>query len=460
MSAVIALGASALVPLGYWATLRAVNGARRSGEPPLVRGAVPYLGVAATFGKGATAYIQRCQAEHGDVFTLFIAGQRLTFVLDPLAVPAVLRCKQLAFRPVSDQILTDAFDLDGFQQQVDYETIEILARTQLRGESLSVLSDTMGQRLEVLVPSVAPEAWESTPLYRTVWEVMFRAGTDALYGAGSVTPQLCRDFELFDDEFPLMASGLPRALVRQGESALHRLASAKLLGEQPSAWIRERQAVLAVLDEHERGLARVPILWAIHANTIPATFWTLYFLLRHPEGLDAVRDEIDAYTGACPLDELRVLDSAINEALRLSSGSMTVRAALQAIDLETPRGTHRLRRGDRVCIAPFITHRDPEVFEQPLEYRYDRFYSAGRRKQFYKRGERVPLPLMPFGAGVSMCPGRFFAINEIKLFMINVVRAWDIEAPTGPDPEFDHRRAGLGIYPPANDVFVRLRRQR
>lgn len=34
-------------------------------------------------------------------------------------------------------------------------------------------------------------------------------------------------------------------------------------------------------------------LWASVGNTIPATFWAMYYLVRHPEALAAVRDEID-----------------------------------------------------------------------------------------------------------------------------------------------------------------------
>ena len=466
MSAFFAIGASVLAPLGYWATLAAVNGRRRAGEPPLVRGSLPYLGVAVRFGRNATAYVQRCQDTHGDVFTLFIAGQRMTFLLDPLAVPAVLRSKQLVFHPVSDRVLHDAFQLDGIRTKMNLEAVEALGRSRLRGESLHALTDSMGARLSELVPAAASAQWEHGFLYRKIWNLMFEAGTDALFGSGKVTEQLREDFKIFDVQFPLMAAGLPRAIVKDGEAALHRLANTDLLGESASDWIRDRQPFLAALDAEDRGLARVPVLWAIHANTIPATFWSMYYLLRHPEGLKAVRRELDALPDparesldAETLGELRVLDSAISEALRLSSGSLTIREALEDLTLETPSGAHRMRKGDRVCIAPFITHRDPEIFERPLEYRYDRFYAASGRKQFYKRGQRVPLPLMPFGAGISMCPGRFFAMNEIKLFIAHVLQHWDIEAHDAPSPDFELSRAGLGIYPPAHDVPVRIRRK-
>lgn len=34
-------------------------------------------------------------------------------------------------------------------------------------------------------------------------------------------------------------------------------------------------------------------LWASVANTIPAMFWAMYYLLRHPEAMAVLRDEID-----------------------------------------------------------------------------------------------------------------------------------------------------------------------
>ncbi len=453
-----------LAPLGYWAALQAANGRRRDGEPPLVRGVIPYMGVAVAFGKDATSFVQRCQAAHGDVFTLFIAGDRMTFVLDPLSTPAVLKAKQLSFHPVSDGILARAFNLPDARDKLDMEEIETIGRTRLRGERLEELSSNMGDRLEDLIPQAVSDSWKDAQLYDMIWDIMFRAGTEALFGGGIVTEELRADFEVFDRQFPMLVAGLPRPLVRAGHEALGRLGQAKLPGKDPSHWIRDRQPFIDALPPAQRGHMRLPALWAIHANTIPSTFWTLYWLLRNPEGLAAVLAEVKEHSSAqggpkaCDLDALKILDSAIREALRLSSGSLTVREALEDFSLETEGGTYSLRKGDRVCLAPFITHRDPDVFEDPLTYKYDRFHGEGGRKQFYKNGQRVPLPLMPFGAGSSMCPGRFFAINEIKLFMTTVLTHWDIELGSDPDPSFEFSRAGLGIYPPAHDVTVRIRR--
>lgn len=466
MSALVAIGASVLAPLGYWAALQATNGRRRDGEPPLVRGVVPYVGVAVAFGKDATSFVQRCQAEHGDVFTLFVAGDRMTFVLDPLSTPAVLKAKQLSFHPVSDGILARAFKLPNARGRLDLEEIEAIGRTRLRGERLEELSSNMGRRLEALIPAAVTDTWQAAQLYDVVWDIMFRAGTEALFGTGTVTPELRADFETFDRQFPLLVAGLPRPLVKAGNDALERLGQAELPGKNPSHWIRDRQPFIDALPAADRGHMRLPALWAIHANTIPSTFWTLYWLLRSPEGLAAVLAEVAEHCApnqapnVSALGDLKLLDSSIREALRLSSGSLTVREVLEDFALETEAGSYPLRKGDRVCLAPFITHRDPGVFEDPLEYKYDRFYAEGGRKQFYKDGKRVPLPLMPFGAGASMCPGRFFAVNEIKLFMATVLTHWEFELGSDPEPPFEFGRAGLGIYPPAHDISVRIRRAR
>ena len=462
----IPIVASLCVPLAYWSSITAFNGRRRPGEPPLIKGAVPFLGVALPFGRDATHYIRECQARHGDVFTLFIGGRRMTFVLDPMSYPAVLKAKQLRFAPVVDEVTELAFKLPRLRQRIDLEPLEHLGRTELKGEGLATMTAAMGQRLRVELDSLDSSGASARPLYRMVWELMFRAGSDAVFGEGMVGGDQAEAFATFDRQFPLMVANLPRVLYRDGEEALMTLARGPNIGRDPSGWIRKRHTHIGELDELEIGRLQSSIIWAVNANTIPSTFWALYYILRDAEALATVRAELDARVGAAPLEaealsSLRMLDSAIREALRLSSGSLTLRHVPEDLELELGSTTYSFRAGDRVCLAPFITHRDPEIFPEPERYRHDRFYVETGVKQFFKGGRKVPLPLMPFGAGVSMCPGRFFAINEIKLFVAMCLRDFDFDFvdPDHATPGFDLSRAGLGIYPPVEDVELRLRRR-
>ncbi len=67
--------------------------------------------------------------------------------------------------------------------------------------------------------------------------------------------------------------------------------------------------------------------------------------------------------------------------------------------------------------------------------------------------------LVPFGGGVSMCPGRHVAKNEIKIFVALLLYWFDLRAAPAPDPTFEPGRAGPGILPPASDVQVTMPRR-
>jgi cytochrome P450 len=65
---------------------------------------------------------------------------------------------------------------------------------------------------------------------------------------------------------------------------------------------------------------------------------------------------------------------------------------------------------------------------------------------------------LPFGAGVAYCPGRRFVRNEIKIFMIFLVLNLDLELVDPKKvPEIDGSRAGIGIFPPKDDISIKLK---
>ena len=448
--------------------MRRAHGGERPGEPPFVAGRVPYMGAALEFGHDAHALLDRCRAEHGDVFTLYVAGERMTFVCDPVELTSVLRNKALRFSPIADEVMGTAFGLpiDRAEWTMLHEA-EDLARSALKGDNLAPLTAGMEGKLWPRLSSRRSGSWEDIDLYRLVWETMFDAGTDALFGDGVTSEALARDFDAFDRAFPLLVAGLPKLVAREGAAGLERVVgSLHRLGSEPSRWMQERRALFHHLDPGGWGRIQSAVLWAIHANTIPATFWAVARLLADPVALAAIRAELAEHLGspsssppdlpAKRLDELRLLDSAVREAMRLATGSLTVRRAVEATSLEVGGRSYAIREGDRVCLSPHFIHQDPEIHPDPATYRHDRFYTAKGVKTFEKRGRKVPLPFMPFGAGVSMCPGRFFAINEIKLFVALLLQTTEVEM-LGALPAYDLSRVGLGIFPPATPHQVRLR---
>ncbi|MEX1369331.1 MAG: cytochrome P450 [Nannocystaceae bacterium] len=455
----------------YAAGLRWVNGGHRDGEPPLVPGSLPYLGTALPFGRDATSFLQQCRREHGDVFTLFVAGRRMTFVCDPRSYPAVLRNPALQFEPFVDQFLARSFDLPNAHQQYDVAGSEVLARKHLRGKDLGDLSERMSIEVHRVLDRMLDERLAGdggeVDLYRLVRDVVFGAGTQVVFGEGIACPHFARAFEDFDEQLPALVAGVPKVMTRRGRGALRVLAdSLAELGRAPSQWMRVRAPLLEAMTPPLRGRAQATVLWALHANTIPAAFWTLAHVLADAEASAAVGRELSHVLGDHDgplardrIDALVVIDGAAREALRLSAGSLTVRRAVEPVTLQLRSGTWSLRAGDEVCLAPQVTHHDPSVFEQPEHFVFDRFAADGPGHGAREHdGEPSAFSFMPFGAGKHLCPGRFFALNEIKIVVAALLGRLRLGPITEPLPQYDRRRVGLGVFTPKHDLRVRWSR--
>lgn len=94
-------------------------------------------------------------------------------------------------------------------------------------------------------------------------------------------------------------------------------------------------------------------------------------------------------------------------------------------------------------------------------YQYDRYLDEnGQEKNcFYRNGRKLRYFYMPFGSGVTKCPGRFFAVHEIKQFLSLILSYFEVELLDSDVkvPPLDQSRAGLGILQPTYDVDFRYR---
>lgn len=92
------------------------------------------------------------------------------------------------------------------------------------------------------------------------------------------------------------------------------------------------------------------------------------------------------------------------------------------------------------------------------EYKFDRYIENGKKKTtFYKAGRKLKYFLMPFGSGISMCPGRFLAMNEMKMFLFILLSHFDVELAENKAVRLDNSRMGLGILLPDVDIAFRYK---
>ncbi|XP_018612986.1 25-hydroxycholesterol 7-alpha-hydroxylase isoform X2 [Scleropages formosus] len=461
-------------------------------EPPLIKGWIPYVGKALEFGRDPSTFLAALKKKHGDVFTVRIAGKYMTFVMNPALYPAVIKHgKQLDFHEFSDEVSPRTFGYPPIRSPKFSGLHEQIQRSYqfLKGENLNSLAQSVVENLELVLRQdhmTEGSQWMTDELYGFCFRVMFEASFMTLYGRpaqGSRHTQmaeLAKRFRKFDAILPFLIAGVPISLLGAARSARKELKCflqpQKLASwVAPSRFIQERVEVFEqyhLLGDLDKAGHHFTMLWAAVGNTVPASFWAVYYLLMDPEALAAVREEVHSvlepgseWSHALTrerMDNLLLLDSALSESLRLSAASMNIRVAQEDFTLMlAPDYSVDLRRGDIVALYPQSMHMDPEIFEEPQTYKFNRFVEDGElKRRFGKPGQKLTYSCMPFGSGSTKCPGRHLAVLEIKQFLSLLLLHFDIELLEAQKPVgLDLSRAGLGILFPAADVRFRYRRR-
>ncbi len=154
------------------------------------------------------------------------------------------------------------------------------------------------------------------------------------------------------------------------------------------------------------------LLLAGHETTANALVWACYLLSQHPEVAQKLREEVDTILGQrAPtledLPHLQYVDMVIKETLRVYPPAWILgRQAMQDITL----GGYRVGKGTMVFVSPYVQHHDPRWFEQPDEFRPERFSEENEKKI---RAHAY----IPFGAGPRVCIGSRFTLTEQKIVL-------------------------------------------
>jgi cytochrome P450 len=171
-------------------------------------------------------------------------------------------------------------------------------------------------------------------------------------------------------------------------------------------------------------VAHAVILYAASFETTANVLaWTMFLIAQHPSIAAGLHDEIREKFNDWPpdpnrLDALTLLDGVVRESLRLMPPvAYTFRTARREVEL----GGLPLRRGDRVILSHYLTHRDPHVFPQPNRFDPSRWLTL--------RPE--PYQYIPFSAGPRLCLGHLFAMLELKLTVARVMQRFRMNVIPG-----------------------------
>ncbi|CAD5218775.1 unnamed protein product [Bursaphelenchus okinawaensis] len=159
-----------------------------------------------------------------------------------------------------------------------------------------------------------------------------------------------------------------------------------------------------------------------HDTTATATTWALHLFGCYPEAQEKIVEEINRVVGDCEeitldhISKLEYLECCLKEMLRLYP---SVPMIARKLDTDLDIGGHKIPAGVEVLLNIYLIHRDPNNWEDPEEFRPERFKSG-------KSTNRNAFAYVPFSAGSRNCIGQRFAMMEEKILLCWILREFQV----------------------------------
>ncbi|KAF7556158.1 hypothetical protein G7Z17_g1634 [Cylindrodendrum hubeiense] len=167
-------------------------------------------------------------------------------------------------------------------------------------------------------------------------------------------------------------------------------------------------------------------------TTAMAMVNVMYYLLKHPDILKKLREEVDAVVDAdevvTPYDKVKhlpYLQAVLNESLRISP------PVVFSLPRKTPAEGYQISSefipgNTSVSISAYVAHRDEEVFPDAETFNPDRWLGD--------KGRELQRGFIAFSAGARGCIGRNISYLEQTVLLASVVHRYEM-ALASPDWE-------------------------
>jgi sterol 14-demethylase len=439
--------------------------------PPTLSRGLPVLGHTVEFVRDTIGLLARAQRELGNVAAIDLVGKKMVAVFGPEAHEAVFRAPDTQLNPSEAyKIMTPIFGKD-----VVYD-----APPEKMGEQLKMLLPALkDRRMRTYGEIVVEEVELSLSRWGAAGELDLVEYCRVLTNFTSSHCLLGREFRKgMTEEFAAVYHALERGVTpvaylnahlpipsfRARDKARARLEEmvTQIIQERRRAGREGEDFLQTLMDsryksggplsEHEITGMLVAALFAGHHTSSVTTAWSIIELVKHPDYLRRVRDELDATfaggeeVGFASLRNIPLTERTVLEVLRLHPPLfMLVRVAME----DFVHQGYFIPKGTWVLISPTVSHRIPEFFKDPDAFDPDRF--APPREE-----DKRDFAYVPFGGGRHKCMGNAFALLQIKAILAILVRRYDFEL-VNPNVVSDFQGLVVG---PKEPCRVRYRRRK
>ncbi|MBD2857793.1 cytochrome P450 [Spongiibacter sp. KMU-158] len=191
------------------------------------------------------------------------------------------------------------------------------------------------------------------------------------------------------------------------------------------------------------------LLFAAHDTTTSALSHLMYYLGQDLETQQRLRDEVMAidkeFLEYEDLDKMPLAEIAVKEALRLHPSVMMMqRRTINECEL----GGYRIPADTILFMTPMHTQRMAEYWDNPEKFDIDRWLEPRMEHK------RHSFSFVGFGGGAHKCIGMHFALMQVKNFLHQFLRRYEVKLA-------DHAKPDMQTVPlpkPSDDLPIVLRK--
>jgi len=418
---------------------------------------LPIIGHLCLFLNNRNENLKLFHLQYGNCFNLYLFNQRIRFLLDPKDWLNVNRNRSFVFlgETFSRRIFDMTHNFFG-QAQLDHELQSFWNLFLKNSNELNLLNDKLNQQLQSYLRakrSQLNQCGVEMNFFDFLYDLLFYSIGRTFYGEIELN-EIRNEFRWFDYHIQYLFLLFPSLIYEMFFSRLftcrnllnkfwlkhvHSPNESHLVNQRTDFILNHRN----YFSDKDYSGEKTFLLWSSISNTIPTLFWSLIHIFKEKNLFELISNEIERNSSVH-------LDSIIDEVLRLYSNPMIMRKAIRDFQFKLNDGrTIEIKQNDITAFYPHIAQTNHNYFTNPNQFQFDRFTNG--------KAEQV-VGYLPFGAGKSMCPGRLFAKNAIKLTIIHLIQHLQIHRDEFQrfSIEENPKRQGIGVSHPQRDFLFTL----
>jgi cytochrome P450 len=393
-------------------------------------------------------YLASLVEEYGDVVHFRVGTKDVVLVNDPDLIRTVLAGGEDQF--AKGQVLEIFKHLLGegllTSEGAFHRSQRRLVQPSLQGEHINAYGDVVvsravraqaswadgdvrdvAQEMAQVTLQIAGEVFFGSDLSAEageVWDSLYKSFTLLKWMMFPVLGERIQSFPPFMSRFRATRARLDRIIYRliaehradgnKRGDLLSKLMAAEDGGHRCAAELRVRDEAMT-------------IILAGHETMANALTWGWYLLSQNPDAEAKLHEEVDGVLGGRSptvedIPNLPYTRAVLSESLRLYPPAWAIgRRALKEFTIRD----YLVPANAGIMLCQYLVQRDPRHFEQPSQFRPERWLDADR-------AARHKCTYFPFGGGRRSCIGEGFAWMEGVLLLSTLASRWKLRHVTPP----------------------------